>query len=102
LVFGAAEYKTEGAKSFYTTQEVPELQSAVNAGTISAISHMAKGATNPSQVMAKEDGHGKFTWQSGFREGTKNASGSSGVCKRVGGACDVPKPTHKCKSGKNC
>jgi hypothetical protein len=95
LVFGAAEYKTEGARSFYTLQEFPALQDSIKAGKISEISHMAKDATRPSEVMAKEDASGMMTWQSGYKEGTKNASGSSGNCRRDGGDCDKPVTTDK-------
>ncbi|CAN8101852.1 unnamed protein product [Discula destructiva] len=100
LVFGAAEYKTAGVNSFYTTQEVKILKAKVKAGTIASISHMAKGATSPTQIMAEEDANGKLTWKTGYKEGTKNASGAYGVCKRGLGprSCtDAPKVTPKLK-----
>lgn len=95
-VFGAIEYKTAGASSFYTTEEVKVLQDGVNSGRIAHITHMAKGATSTTQVMAEEDGHGKFTWKNGHKEGDKNASGAYGNCKRTG--CDKPTVESKKKS----
>ena len=71
LVFGAIEYKTAGAVSFFTQQEIDSFQEGVRIGRIEFINHMAKGATSPSQVMIKEDANGVFTWQKGYKEGKK-------------------------------
>lgn len=102
LVFGAIEYMTVGAASFFTTKEIDTLEEGMRSGRIKSINHMAKDATKPSQIMAKADANGKFTWQPGYKEGMKNASGPYGVCKRaLGGGCDAPKikpkPKRKCK-----
>jgi len=97
LVFGAIEYKKEGTNSFFTQQEIDKLHEGIQTGRIMSINHMAKGATSPSQVMAKEDAKGVFTWQKGHKEGDKNASGAQ--CKRGIGGCDTPKVKPKTKSG---
>jgi hypothetical protein len=62
---------------------------------------MVKGATNPSQVLAKEDARGVFTWQKGYKEGEKNASGPYSQCKRGFGRCDAPKLKPKSKPKSN-
>jgi len=99
LVFGAIEYKTKGEISFFTKQEIDELHEGLKTGRITSINHMAKGATSPSQVMAKEDHNGVFTWQNGYKAGDKNASGVYGQCKRGLAGCDAPKPNPKSNSG---
>lgn len=73
-VFGAAEYETKGAASFYTNSEAKIIQESVRSGKLQAILHMAKDAVRPDQVMIKEDEHGHFSWQPGYEEGTTNAS----------------------------
>ena len=94
MVFGGADYVAKGAGSFYTTEEAPINKQGVLDGRLKSINHMAKDATSPSQVMAKEDGTGKFTWQPGYQAGTPNNSGSFGTCtKRSAAACDAP-PTY--------
>ncbi|KAF2675726.1 hypothetical protein K458DRAFT_323889 [Lentithecium fluviatile CBS 122367] len=77
LVFGGIEYK--GQNSFFTRQEIDILHKGIQDGRINSINHMAKGATDPSQVMAKEDANGVFTWQDGYKEGDKNAGNGSDV-----------------------
>ena len=61
---------------------------------------MAKDATGPSQIMAKEDGDGVFTYQPGYTAGTLNNSGSFGTCKRdASAACDAPSTSEGSDSG---
>lgn len=98
-VFGAAEYKTAGAKSFFATTEIKVIQERINNGEIEDLIHMAKDATSPTDILATEDGHEKFTWKNGHKEGTKNASGSYGICKRDNVGCDAPQVFPKMKSG---
>jgi hypothetical protein len=104
LVFGAVEYLTAGASSFFATKEIEELQNGMRAGRVKSINHMAKDATKATQIMAKEDANGKFTWQAGYKQGDKNASSFYGQCKRaLGSKCDAPKIRAKSKSAKgNC
>jgi hypothetical protein len=104
LVFGAIEYKTVGASSFFATKEIEELRKGMRTGRVKSINHMAKDATKATQIMAKEDANGKFTWQPGYKEGDKNASSFYGQCKRaLGSRCDAPKIRAKSNSAKgNC
>jgi hypothetical protein len=104
LVFGAAEYLTAGQGSFFTTKEIKKLHDGMREGRVKSINHMAKDATKATQIMAKEDANGKFTWQPGYKEGDKNASSFYGQCKRaLGSKCDAPKIRAKSKSAKgNC
>ncbi|KAF2679564.1 hypothetical protein K458DRAFT_114860 [Lentithecium fluviatile CBS 122367] len=89
LVFGAIEYKTEGKNSFFTRQEIDILHEGVKTGRINSINHMAKGATDPSQVMAKEDANGVFTWQNGHKEGDKNAGAPENASEVLDDAADA-------------
>lgn len=74
-VFGAVEYQTEeGKSSFYTNFEAPSNIEGVKSGRLESINHMVKDATDPSQILAKEDGEGVITYQPGYEEGTPNAS----------------------------
>lgn len=79
-VFGAAHWQTLGTNSFYATTEAKANQEGVRIKRLQSINHMVKGATKPTQILAKEDGEGKFTYQSGYTKDTTNASG---VCKRA-------------------
>jgi hypothetical protein len=101
LVFGAIKYKTAGAVSFSKREEIDILHEGIETGRIKSINHMVKGATSPSQVLAKEGARGRFTWQKGHKEGEKNASGPYGQCKRGLGGCDAPKLKHKPKPKSN-
>lgn len=74
LVFGAIEYQTAVASSFFATKEIKRLREGIRAGRITAIHHMVQGATDPSQVMAIEDADKNVVWQPGYTKGTKNAS----------------------------
>lgn len=99
-VFGAAEWETLGKSSFYTTTEAEANLAAVRSGRLQSINHMAKGATDPSQIMAKEDGNGKMTYQPGYKAGTPNNSGTFGTCnKRDASACDAPSTSESSDSG---
>jgi hypothetical protein len=71
MIFGGIEYKTEGDSSIFVSSEIKQLLQGLADGRISSLSHMAKGATNPSQVMATEDASG-FTFKNGWQEGDKN------------------------------
>jgi hypothetical protein len=104
LVFGAAEYMTAGQSSFFKTKEIEKLQEGMRTGRVKSINHMAKDATKATQIMAKEDVNGKFTWQPGYKEGDKNASSFYGQCKRaLGSKCDAPTIRAKPKPAKgNC
>lgn len=95
LVFGGIEYKTKGNNSFFTTKEVPELHKGLKDGRIKSINHMIKGATQASQILAKEDKDGKFTWQPGHAEGETNAGDACAMKRAVGGCYDAPKPNKK-------
>lgn len=102
-VFGAAEYKSYPG-TFYTSKEAPAILDAVKNGDLSNINHMAKDATSTSDILATEDGDGKFTYQGSYQEGTPNASGvpdapddpltdseSDEKCKQTSGAtCGLP------------
>lgn len=90
-VFGAADYQTLGPNSFYTKTEVKTNKAALKSGRLQSINHMAKDATHPSQIMAKEDANGKLTYQPSYKARTPNNSGSFGTCKRSASAiCDAP------------
>jgi hypothetical protein len=104
LVFGAIEYATAGKDSFFKTKEIDRLHDGMREGRIKSINHMARDATKASQIMAKEDANGKFTWQPGYKEGDKNASSFYGQCKRaLGSKCDAPTIRAKPKPAKgNC
>ncbi|KAF2008711.1 hypothetical protein BU24DRAFT_415765 [Aaosphaeria arxii CBS 175.79] len=96
LVFGAIEWQTEGAKSFFTQFEIPRLHHGLQTRRITAIKHMVYGATSASQVMAYENASGQFTWSPGYGPGSKNASGAYGVCRRARvGICDYPRLLRK-------
>lgn len=95
LVFGGIEYKTKGQGSFFTTKEVPELHKGLKDGRIKSINHMIKGATKTSEVLAKEDKDGKFTWEQGHTESETNASAGCAKKRASGGCYDAPKPNKK-------
>ncbi|KAF2819103.1 hypothetical protein CC86DRAFT_413177 [Ophiobolus disseminans] len=94
-VFGAVEWKTKGAESFFARHEIGILHDRLKNGKIKSINHMQKDATKPSQVMATEDKDGKLTWKNGFKEGDSNASGNYDVCASGSTKCDAPKPNKK-------
>ena len=72
-VFGAADWKTKGAESFYATTEAETNLERLESGALKSINHMAKGATKLSQVMATEDAKG-LHYKPGYAEGTPNNS----------------------------
>lgn len=74
MIFGAIEYKTKGRTSLYTLHEYPIIKQRIAAGELRSIIHMARDAEDPSDIMAKEDGNGRFTWASGYGKGSTNAS----------------------------
>jgi len=74
-VFGAAQWKTEGASGFYATSEADINLARVASGDLKSINHMAKDATDPSQIMATEDANG-LHYNAGYAEGTPNNSGA--------------------------
>lgn len=83
LVFGANDYTKRFPHSTYTLEEAPALREGVRDKRLDKITHMRKGATDPKQVMATEDGDGKFTYMRGYQSNTEN---STKKCKR-GGDC---------------
>jgi hypothetical protein len=84
-VFGAAQWKTEGAKGFYATSEAKINLARLASGDLKSINHMAKDATELSQVMATEDANG-LHYNAGYTEGTPN--NSEPYCTTTG--CDTP------------
>lgn len=84
-VFGAAQWKTEGPNSFYATTEAKENLRRLASGDIKSINHMAKDATEPSQIMATEDAEG-LHYNAGYAEGTTNNSDQPCVTPE----CDTP------------
>jgi hypothetical protein len=63
LVFGVVEYETAGASSFFAPEEIRIFLEGMRTGRTKSINHMVKGATSPSQVLAKEDAEVVFTWK---------------------------------------
>lgn len=94
LVFGAVDSEQEGPNSFYVRHEVRKLRKGLQNGRIRSINHMAKYATSPSQVIAKEDASGQLTWVNGHKEGEKNASMDEAICKKRD-ICDPRTPNAK-------
>jgi hypothetical protein len=95
LIFGAVEWKTKGAESFFARHEIGILHDRLKDGKIKSINHMKKDATKPSQIMATEDKDGNLTWKKGYKEGDSNASGNYDVCESESTECDAPKPNNK-------
>lgn len=87
LVFGGNNYKVNFPNSVLTRDEMPILHKNVKSGQLKddGITHMAKNAKRPDQIMATEDGDGKFTYKKGFQPNTINSTNKP-ICKR-GGEC---------------
>ncbi|KAJ8070655.1 hypothetical protein OCU04_001026 [Sclerotinia nivalis] len=72
-VFGAAQWETAGAASFYATTEAKINLVRLASGDLKSINHMAKDATDLSEIMATEDAKG-LHYNAGYTEGTANNS----------------------------
>lgn len=82
LVFGGIEYQNF-PNSMYTDVEDKALKEGMQDGRLKTINHMAKDATSPTQILAKEDAGGRFTYQPGYSPGTPNHSIHN--CERAAG-----------------
>ena len=84
-VFGAAQWKRAGAASFYATTEADINLARLASGDLKSINHMAKDATDLSEIMATEDADG-LHYNADYTEGTAN--NSEPYCGTPG--CDSP------------
>lgn len=104
-LFGGIEYKEKGQTSFFNTKELPYLQQGMESGRLSEIHHMAPGATNINDIMAREDRYGQKTYYNGYTASDKNARGPYCTRKRDevllprdGGLCEKRTPNKKDKN----
>jgi hypothetical protein len=74
LIFGAVKWQ-DYPNSFFSDKEIPELRRALDSGRLSKLTHMIRGATDPSQVLATDDSYGHITYVEGQEPGTPNSSG---------------------------